>query len=66
MAYAVVEGRTPLAYHHASFHVFAVDARHCRLVWITDILPHEWAPEIRVRMERGAATMKHTLEATVC
>jgi hypothetical protein len=35
---------------------------HSRLVWITDVLPHALAAEIRLRVERGAAVMKQTLE----
>lgn len=65
LAYAVIEGRMPLIYHHASFQVFADGTQHSRLVWITDALPHERADEIRVRVERGGAVMKETLEAAV-
>ncbi len=63
LAYAVVEGRMPLLHHHASFQVFAEGERRTRLVWITDFLPHELAPEIHLRVERGAIVMKQTLEA---
>jgi carbon monoxide dehydrogenase subunit G len=62
LAYAVVEGRMPLVHHHASFQVFAEGEGRSRLVWITDALPNELAEEIRLRMERGAAVMKQTLE----
>ena len=63
LAYAVVEGRMPLVHHHASFQVIAEGEGHSRLVWITDFLPHGLAAEIRMRMERGIAVMKETLEA---
>jgi Polyketide cyclase / dehydrase and lipid transport len=63
LAYAVVEGRMPLVHHHASFQVFGEGASRRRLVWITDVLPHELAAEIRLRVERGAIVMKQTLEA---
>ncbi len=63
LAYAVVETRMPLAHHHASFQVFADGEDRSRLVWITDALPHERAPDIRLRVERGAEVMKQTLEA---
>ncbi len=62
LAYAVIEGRMPLAHHHASFQVFAEGESRSRLVWITDVLPHELAAEIRLRVERGAVIMKQTLE----
>jgi hypothetical protein len=63
MAYAVVEGRMPLVHHHASFQVFSEGDSNSRLVWITDVLPHEFAAEIRMYVERGAAVMKQTIEA---
>lgn len=62
LAYTVVEGRMPLLHHHASFQVFAEGEGRSRLVWITDLLPNEFSAEIRVRVERGAAVMKQTLE----
>lgn len=64
LAYAVVEGRMPLTHHHASFQVFAdgESESRSRLVWITDVLPNEFAADIRMRVERGAAVMKQTLE----
>jgi hypothetical protein len=62
LAYAVIEGRMPLVHHHASFQVFAEGASRSRLVWITDVLPHALATEIRLRVERGADIMKQTLE----
>src|SRR5262249_42494082 len=63
LAYAVVGGRMPLAHHHASLQVIGEGAGRSRLVWISDVLPHECAADIRVRVERGAEVMKQTLEA---
>ncbi|WP_433307185.1 SRPBCC family protein [Actinoplanes sp. CA-030573] len=64
MAYSVVGGqRMPLAYHHAAFQVFAEGDR-ARLVWVTDVLPHEMAGHVRPRVERGLAEMKDVLEAS--
>jgi hypothetical protein len=65
LAYAVIESRMPLVYHHASFQVFAEGKHHSRLVWITDVLPHTLAVEIHPRVERGAIVMKQTLEQEV-
>ncbi len=62
-AYAVVEGRMLLEHHHASFQVFADGEGGSRLVWITDALPDERAPDIRARVDRGAEVMKQTIEA---
>jgi hypothetical protein len=62
MAYAVVEGRMPLIHHHATFQVIAAGDGQTRLVWTTDFLPHTFAAEIRVRMERGAMVIKRALE----
>ena len=63
LAYAVVESRLPITHHHASFQVFDEGPGRTRLVWITDVLPHTLAPEIRPRVDRGAEIMKQTLEA---
>jgi hypothetical protein len=52
----VVEGRLPPVHHHASFQVFAQGESRSRLVWITDVLPHELAVEIRLRVERGPSS----------
>jgi hypothetical protein len=62
LAYAVVESRMPITHHHASFQVFAEGSDRSRLVWITDVLPHALAAEIRARVERGAEDMKQALE----
>ncbi|MBB3113926.1 hypothetical protein FHS18_006041 [Paenibacillus phyllosphaerae] len=63
MAYAVIEGRMPLLHHHASFQVFQGDQNGTKLVWITDFLPEQLAPEIQARVDRGAIVMKNTIEA---
>lgn len=62
LAYAVVEGRTPIAHHNASFQVIAEGEDRSRLVWVTDVLPNELVAEMRARIEQGAAVMKRTLE----
>ena len=62
LAYAVIEGRILLLYHHATFQVFPNGEHYSRLVWITDFLPHTLATEIRARVERGAIIMKQALE----
>lgn len=63
MAYAVAQGqRLPVTYHHAAFQVFD-EGDHCRLVWLTDVLPHSMAVPVRARVERGILEMKQVLEA---
>ena len=63
MAYTVVETAMPLEFHHASFQVFSVDEKNCRLVWITDILPDNELLAVEARVDRGAEIMKQTIEA---
>lgn len=62
LAYAVVESRLALEHHHATFEVLADGPTRSRLIWITDLLPDALAPETRLRTERAAQVMKHTLE----
>jgi len=65
MAYAVLGGqRMALSHHHASFQVFDDPDRenHCRVVWVTDILPHCLEAEVRARVERGAVEIKEAIE----
>ncbi|MBM2616670.1 SRPBCC family protein [Actinoplanes sp. LDG1-06] len=64
LAYAVVEGqKMPLTYHHASFQVYD-DGDICRLVWVTDVLPHALAGAVQARTERGIVEIKQVLEAS--
>ncbi|GAA3163352.1 hypothetical protein GCM10010466_62900 [Planomonospora alba] len=66
LAYSVVEGaRPPLEHHHASFEVRPAGDLTTRLIWTTDVLPHSIAPEVRIRVERGATEMKQAIEAAV-
>jgi carbon monoxide dehydrogenase subunit G len=64
MAYSVQGGqRMALAHHHASFQVFDEGGGRSRLVWITDVLPHDRAPEVRARCAVAIGEMKDVLEA---
>jgi carbon monoxide dehydrogenase subunit G len=64
MAYSVQGGqRMTLAHHHASFQVSDESGGRSRLVWITDVLPHDRAEEVRARCERAVTEMKAVLEA---
>ncbi|MFH9350021.1 SRPBCC family protein [Kitasatospora sp. NPDC017646] len=63
LAYSAVEGfELPLTHHHASFRVLPEGPGRCRLLWTTDVLPHEMAEQVRLRVSRGAQVMKQTLE----
>lgn len=48
----------------ASAQVFADRENRCRVVWINDVLPNEFAPLIDANMEKGGASMKKTLEGS--
>jgi hypothetical protein len=61
-AYAVVEGPLRATHHNASMQVFAEGEGRSRLVWITDVLPHDLAASISTLVEQGSAAMKQTLE----
>lgn len=60
IAYAVIE--SDLEHHSASMQVGATTDRACRLVWITDVLPHEAAEWISPLMEEGARALKTNVE----
>ncbi len=60
LAYAAVGGRT--THHHASIQVLAEGQGRSRVVWTTDLLPHDLAGPIAALVEQGAAAMKRTLE----
>jgi hypothetical protein len=63
LAYAVVGGqRLGLTFHHASFEVVDEGDRS-RLVWVTDVLPHEAAGAVRARTERGIDEIRQAIEA---
>ena len=61
LSYAAVGGRT--SHHNASMQVLPEGAGHCRIVWITDLLPAEMAGPVAALVEQGARAMKATLEA---
>jgi uncharacterized protein YndB with AHSA1/START domain len=62
MAYAVIAGpKLPLTHHHASFEV-RDEGDGARLIWLTDVLPHDMTPAVRARTERGIVELKQTLE----
>jgi carbon monoxide dehydrogenase subunit G len=60
LAYAATGGRA--RHHHASMQVFPDGSGGCRLLWITDILPHAAAGPVGAMVEEGARVMQRTLE----
>ena len=59
LAYAVVSDR--LTQHSASIEIIAEGDGRCRMIWITDVLPHEIAPYIRAQMDQGALAVQAAL-----
>jgi len=60
LAYTVTGGKA--SHHHASAQVFAHGDGRSRFVWITDVLPDEFAGYIGSMMDQGDIAMKATLE----
>ena len=59
LAYAVVSER--LTQHSASIQIVADGATSCRMIWLTDVLPHEIAPYISAQMDQGALAVQSAL-----
>ena len=51
-----------LQHHNASLQVFADGEKKCRVVWIADFLPDEFAGMMDPLIQQGLNTMKRTLE----
>ena len=60
LAFTAVDG--PATHHNASFQVFDHGQGETRLVWITDVLPHEVGEPVRALIDHGAVVLKATLE----
>jgi Polyketide cyclase / dehydrase and lipid transport len=63
LCYAIAAGPMGIVHYNGSAEVLA-DGSGTRFVWIVDVLPNELAARIDERMERGAAAIKQTLEAS--
>ena len=59
LVYAAVSER--VKQHSASVQVVADGEARCRMIWVTDVLPHEIAPYINTQMDLGAAAMQRAL-----
>ena len=62
LAYAVISER--LTQHSASIQIIADGDHRCRMIWITDVLPHEIAPYISAQMDQGALAVQTALGRT--
>ena len=60
LVYAIASEK--LTAHSASVQVFDQGPHRSRLVWITDVLPHEIGPYISGQMDEAVKVMKPTLE----
>jgi hypothetical protein len=56
LVYAAVSER--VKQHSASVQIVADGEARCRLIWVTDVLPHEIAPYVNAQMDLGAAAMQ--------
>jgi Polyketide cyclase / dehydrase and lipid transport len=61
LVYSVVESAFGLSHHQASVEVLDGSDGGSRLVWISDVLPHQLAPTIDGMMTQGAAAIARTL-----
>jgi hypothetical protein len=59
-AYAATGGLTN--HHNASFQVFPVNDKQCRMLWITDLLPDEVAPKVTDIVDNGIKAIQATLK----
>ena len=59
LVYAIKNER--LTQHSASVQIIPDGDERCRMIWITDVLPHEIAGYIDQQMELGAKAMQNKL-----
>jgi carbon monoxide dehydrogenase subunit G len=59
LSYTAVGGR--LTHHNASVQVFEDGEQRSRIVWITDLLPNDAAPEVKQLIDQGAGIIKRHL-----
>jgi carbon monoxide dehydrogenase subunit G len=60
LSYSAVGGKS--AHHNASAQVFPTSDGRTRFVWITDVLPNEFAGYVDGMMEQGLKVMQATLQ----
>ena len=56
LAYTIASER--LKQHAASVQIITDGEECCRMLWITDVLPHEIAPYVSAQMDQGALAVQ--------
>ena len=56
LVYAVISER--VSQHSASIQIVADGETRCRMIWVTDVLPHTIAPYVSSQMDLGAAAVQ--------
>ena len=56
LVYTVISER--VTQHSASIQIVADGETRCRMIWITDLLPHTIAPYVSSQMDLGAAAVQ--------
>jgi hypothetical protein len=59
LVYAVISER--VSQHSASIQIVADGDTRCRMIWVTDVLPHTIAPYVSSQMDLGAAAVQRKL-----
>jgi carbon monoxide dehydrogenase subunit G len=63
LVYTAVDSAIGATHYNASVQVFADGEARSRVEWIVDFLPNELGATLDQIMDRGAATMKQTLDS---
>lgn len=63
LVWTIVEGSLPLTHHNGAMQILPEGDGNSRLVWTTDLLPHELAKRISDFQDHGMAVIKQTIEA---
>lgn len=65
LAYSVIEDPVGITHHNGSVQILpGADPSHCSIVWITDVLPHEFGDLVGALMDSALPAIKRTLEET--
>ena len=59
LVYAVISER--VSQHSASIQIVADGETRCRMIWVTDVLPHTIAPYVSSQMDLGATAVQRRL-----
>lgn len=62
LVWTLVYGQSPITHYNSAVQVFAHETGGSRLLWTTDVLPHEAAAMLKGLMQQGAAAMTAALD----